>query len=284
MLNFLRNLLPEIKAVTSIFLDDIEALELDRLLIDELIPNFMDISVKAADISANIYKEQKDRIIKKIGLSLEPEKFNKIEIIIHVSALAALAAATQGNKTGAAIEGTAKANMARNMINHLPEGTFVAYDMTDVNGIQRGMILKLGEVFGRKINKSISEADLGSIICRGLGGLGTDFLVDNFWLDRNFLNPAFAFISTEFLGWSFVELFYNEQDDKVQLAIEGVTTTEYTQTIHTTSYYEDKRKIDGNKGNIIETFKGMSIIDNDSSTYGDKIDINENYGIANNKG
>ena len=182
----------------------------------------------------NFYSEQIKRIKNKIESNFDQEKFYKIQLIVHTSAIAAAA-----------------------LLNTWKNGELEYYEMSGIQNIQSDMIIKLGELFGRMVYKSTAEASLASDLGNGMAIFGIKFVPNILPISANLatrtlINVVVSFGATELLGWAFVELFYNENDPTHKINVEGITPTTYSRVIHTKSYHDDRREITGNISNITE--------------------------------
>jgi uncharacterized protein (DUF697 family) len=181
------------------------------------------------------YQEQAERIKVKVSSNLDAEKFCQVEFIIHTAATAAAAASCS-----------------------LAQGAIVGADTAILVPIHYGMIIKLGETFGRKVNKSQAEAMLGAAVGVGMGTFAVKAVLGIIPIAGNLVNAAISAAYTELLGWTFVEWFYNEKDSSIPLQISGTKGLLQEHTVYTNggNYHEDNREITDNKGNIIENLEG----------------------------
>lgn len=135
------------------------------------------------------YQEKTDPIKEEVRPFLKNEDFSKLEVIIHTASGSAAAA------SGA-----------------LALGAAIGLDTPVLITIHIGMIIQLGEVFGRKLNKNTAAALLGASTGVSIGAFGVKAILGFIPFAGNVVNAAVSFSYTELLGWTFVKLFKNDQE------------------------------------------------------------------------
>ncbi|MCL2934089.1 MAG: hypothetical protein MGG11_18155 [Trichodesmium sp. MAG_R03] len=144
------------------------------------------------------YQEKTDPIKEEVRPFLKNDDFSKLEAIIHAASVSA------GAASGA-----------------LAQGAVLALDTPVLITIHIGMIVQLGEVFGRKLNKNTAAALLASAAGVGVGAFGVKAILGFIPFAGNLVNAAVSFGYTELLGWTFVKLFKNDQDTSLLVDVKG---------------------------------------------------------------
>ncbi len=142
------------------------------------------------------YQEKTDPIKEEVRPFLKNEDFSKLEVIIHTASGSAAAA------SGA-----------------LAQGAALGLDTPVLITIHIGMIIQLGEVFGRKLNKNTAAALLGTGTGVGIGAFGVKAILGLIPFGGNLVNATVSFGYTELLGWTFVKLFKSDEDSRLLVAL-----------------------------------------------------------------
>ncbi|NEP76876.1 MAG: hypothetical protein F6K39_01000 [Okeania sp. SIO3B3] len=148
------------------------------------------------------YQEKTDPIKEEVQPFLKNEDFSKLEVIINTASVSAAAA------SGA-----------------LAQGAALGLDTPVLITIHIGMVIQLGEVFGRKLNKNTAAALLGSGVGVGIGAFGVKAILGFIPFAGNLVNATVSFGYTELLGWTFVKLFKNDKDSALLIKGEGMGDT-----------------------------------------------------------
>ncbi|WP_237396954.1 hypothetical protein [Okeania sp. KiyG1] len=153
---------------------------------------------ESVEKARKFYQEKTDPIKEEVRPFLKNEDFSKLEVIIHTASGSAAAA------SGA-----------------LAQGAAFGLDTPVLITIHIGMIIQLGEVFGRKLNKSTAAALLGSSVGVGIGAFGVKAILGFIPFAGNLVNATVSFGYTELLGWTFVKLFKNDEDIPLLVDVKG---------------------------------------------------------------
>jgi uncharacterized protein (DUF697 family) len=137
----------------------------------------------------DFYSQQVDPIKEQIRPELKPEEFSRLEAIIHTASGSAAAA------SGA-----------------MAQGAVVGMDTPVLITIHIGMIISLGEIFGRRLDKTTATALLGAAAGVGIGVFGVKAILGLIPIGGNIVNAAISFGYTEVLGWTFVKYFIGDKD------------------------------------------------------------------------
>lgn len=148
----------------------------------------------------DFYSQQVDPIKEQIRPELKPEEFSRLEAIIHTASGSAAAA------SGA-----------------MAQGAVVGMDTPVLITIHIGMIISLGEIFGRRLDKTTATALLGAAAGVGIGVFGVKAILGLIPIGGNIVNAAISFGYTEVLGWTFVKYFRGDKDtiQKFDLDMKG---------------------------------------------------------------
>ncbi|GGA43996.1 caspase family protein [Okeania sp. KiyG1] len=153
---------------------------------------------ESVEKARKFYQEKTDPIKEEVRPFLKNEDFSKLEAIIHTASVSAAAA------SGA-----------------LAQGAAFGLDTPVLITIHIGMVIQLGEVFGRKLNKNTAAALLGSSVGVGIGAFGVKAILGFIPFAGNLVNATVSFGYTELLGWTFVKLFKNDEDSRLLVALKG---------------------------------------------------------------
>jgi len=123
------------------------------------------------------YSQKIDPIKEEVRPYLKEEDLLKLEAIIHTASGSAAAA------SGA-----------------MAQGAVIGLDTPVLITIHIGMIIGLGEVFGRRLNKTTAIALLGSAAGVGIGVFGVKAILGFIPIGGNLVNAAVSFGYTERLG------------------------------------------------------------------------------------
>jgi uncharacterized protein (DUF697 family) len=143
------------------------------------------------------YSEKIDPIKEEVRPYLKEEDLSKLETIIHTASGSA-AAASGG----------------------LAQGAIMGADTPVLITIHIGMIISLGEIFGRKLDKTTATALLGAAAGVGIGVFGVKAILGLIPIGGNIVNAAISFGYTELLGWTFVKYFKGDKDTIRQLKLD----------------------------------------------------------------
>lgn len=142
------------------------------------------------------YSQKIDPIKEEVRPYVKEQDFSKLEAIIHTSSGSAAAA------SGA-----------------MAQGAVLGLDTPVIISIHIGMIIALGEIFGRKLDKNTAIALLGAAAGVGIGVFGVKAILGFVPIGGNIVNAAVSFGYTEFLGWTFVKYFKGDKDIIRQLEL-----------------------------------------------------------------